>query len=194
MFAYCNNNPVNLSDHSGMIPFSDGFFDEDFRILGEWISRWITGNGYDASADGTLTLGITGSLMGGAGGSASLGITADHKGNVGMTLTLAGGGGFPYAGYSGFANITSAPTIYEQTGQSVFTGGSLNVMGGSLGGEYQTFKDSKTGAAYHGGTLLLGSAASFPAEWHGEAGHTWMLFSFNVRDAWRNMVNWIAGG
>lgn len=36
MFAYCLNNPVNPVDPSGTIPYSEGFFDEDFRRIGEW--------------------------------------------------------------------------------------------------------------------------------------------------------------
>ena len=37
LFAYCNNNPVMLVDPNGKIPFCDGFYDETFRQIGEWI-------------------------------------------------------------------------------------------------------------------------------------------------------------
>ena len=42
MFAYCRNNPVNGIDQTGCYPvflFEEGFFDEEFRQIGEAIGR-----------------------------------------------------------------------------------------------------------------------------------------------------------
>ena len=40
MFAYCNNNPVNLSDNNGTIPFADDPFAEAYQKFGEWLSPY----------------------------------------------------------------------------------------------------------------------------------------------------------
>ena len=41
MFAYCNNNPINLSDHSGAIPFADDPFAEAYQQFGAWLSPYV---------------------------------------------------------------------------------------------------------------------------------------------------------
>ena len=37
MFAYYYNNPVALRDPAGTIPCDDGFYDETYRQIGEWL-------------------------------------------------------------------------------------------------------------------------------------------------------------
>ena len=41
LFAYCYNNPVNLSDHTGQIPFVDDPFAETYQKIGQWLSHYI---------------------------------------------------------------------------------------------------------------------------------------------------------
>lgn len=64
-------------------------------------------------------------------------------------------------------------------------GGSLNIAGGSLGAEYQTFTDPITKECYHGGTVMVGGAASLPVESHGEVTYSVIIWSFNVRELFR---------
>ena len=64
-------------------------------------------------------------------------------------------------------------------------------MGGiSVGGEYQIFKDTENGKAYHGGTFLVGGASSFPVELHGEATYSKIIFSINVRELFKKIIIW----
>jgi RHS repeat-associated protein len=41
LFAYSLNNPVNLVDPGGAIPISDGFFEDSYRLIGEWIGKML---------------------------------------------------------------------------------------------------------------------------------------------------------
>ena len=131
-----------------------------------------------SNGNGTLTVGRMASAAFGIEASASLGITADRKGNIGLALALNGGGGFPSAGIGGFVSANSAPSIFAQEGW----GGSVGASGGpeivAGGVEYN-----------HGGALSL-TFGLYPTivEAHGEVGYTW-VWGINVYDAAIDIVN-----
>ena len=122
----------------------------------------------------TVSYGYTGSVIFGGGGSASIGLTSDTKGNVGIAITTNGGGGFPSVGVGNYVSINNAPTIDAQKGLGTAVGASGG-PGLAGGGEYNMIIDRTTGKVYHGGTVAV-TVGFYPTivEVHGEIGHTWV--------------------
>ena len=60
MFAYCLNNPVNLIDPRGSIPFADDPYAETYQRIGEMIGNWLSEiirtDENERDANGELTL------------------------------------------------------------------------------------------------------------------------------------------
>ena len=118
MFAYCSNNPISRFD-----PLGQNWWEDFWHGVKEWLEEKKEESA--SNGNGTLTVGRMASAAFGIESSASLGITADRKGNIGLALAL-NGGGFPSAGIGGFVSANSAPPIFAQEGW----GGSVGASGG----------------------------------------------------------------
>ena len=134
------------------------------------------------NVDITSTVGVTANGAFGAAGSASLGLTEDTKGNVGISFTINGGGGFPSAGVGAFLSVNNAPTIYEQSGPGTTVGASGGPWAVAVGGEYNILINEEENCVYHGATFS-GTVGLYPTiiEVHGEVGYTW-VWGFNIYD------------
>ena len=176
LFMYAANNPINNSD-----------------VTGRWIIKdaikWLTKNVFapvtnfvkktTSMINGTRTIGFSASATSGIGGSISIGLTTDNKGNIGFVATAGGIGGTPSASAGVFRSITSAPDIYKQKGPAYPTGGSLDAYGISVGAEYTLFTDSETDDIYHGVAVLAGVGAAMPLEIHTGVSYS-KIWGFNI--------------
>jgi hypothetical protein len=181
MFAYCLNNAISLVDASGTRSVLNDRamggnssppaqktspVEETIELLEQFA---------ESSGSGTITYGLTVSGAFGIAGSASVGITMDRKGNIGISYTVNSGGGFPSVSVGRFVSVNNAPTIYHQEGWGTVVG----VSGGpeviAVGGEYNMLIDQANNTVYHGGTVSV-TAGLYPAcvEAHGEVGYTWV--------------------
>jgi hypothetical protein len=190
MFAYCGNNPVLRLDPAGYSWWGDFW---------EWVKDSTEEKKEKASdnGNGTGTIGITTSAAFGIGGSVSLGITFDEKGNIGIAGTFNAGGGFPSAGIGGFVTVTNAPNIYKQNGLGTVVGASGGPGVIAVGGEFSIMADTENCETYYGGTISA-TAGLYPTfiEIHGEVGCT-SVVGFNVFDAVMAIANamlWIEEG
>ena len=183
MFAYCGNNPVSRSDSTG------------FSWVGFWkdVEEWFEDKKEEASSNKNVTTTAGGTASGafGIGGSISLGVTKDTKGNVGLAFTLNGGGGFPSVGVGGYVSLNNAPTIYHQEGWGTVIGASGGPGVIAAGGEYNMLIDADNGCTYHGGTFSI-TYGLYPTvvEVHGEVGYTW-VWGFNAYDVLIDMAEFM---
>ena len=203
MYAYCNNNPVCYEDPAGticMICISD---DVSYFMNPPWKERSGAGRRsihvesdlaiYRSSFEptGTLAVGVVyEAFAGGGGASYSAGLVGDIKGNIGGMVSGGFGGGFPSEGLSGFISITNAPDCYALKGPSGVVGGSVNILGISIGIEYYAFNSQ--GNAYHGLTLSIGAEAALPVSVHGYASYSEVI-AFNLWKAVDDFFHWVGG-
>ncbi len=141
----------------------------------------------------TATIGLTGSAAFGGGASASIGLTEDTKGNIGLSLTVNGGGGFPNLGGGGFVSVNNTPTIYEQSGFGTVVGASGGPWVVAIGGEYNMLINQEEDRVYHGATISA-TVGLYPTivEVHGEVGYTW-VWGVNMYDIAINIADFMAG-
>lgn len=176
MFAYCGNNPVMRLDPAGYSWWSNFW---------EWVKDMTMEQKEKASenGNGTGTIGITTSAAFGVGGSVSLGITFDARGNIGIASTFNAGGGFPSAGIGGFVTVTNAPNIHKQNGIGTVVGASGGPGVIAVGGEFSLIPDVEDCKTYYGGTISA-TVGLYPSiiEIHGEVGYT-SVVGVNVFDA-----------
>lgn len=174
-FAYCGNNPIVRIDPTGK---------KWMEPLWEHIRDTLINEKEKAAAnkDETTSTGLTASAAFGIGASTSLGVTKDTKGNVGLALTLNGGGGFPSVGVGIYKSKNNAPTIYHQQGWGAVVGASGGPVAIAGGGEYNMMIDQDNNCAYHGATASV-TYGFYPTivEVHGELGYTW-VWGVNVYD------------
>ena len=170
MFAYCGNNPINMSDYSGHWP---QWLEDKLEEFKEWLEE----KKEEASSNKDITLVIGGTANGafGIAGSVSRGITIDTEGNIGYINTTNGGGGFPSAGAGLFVSVNNTPTIFAQAGLGTAVGGSGGPWVVAIGGDYNMIIDTKNAKTYHGATLnaCYGFYPTF-IELHGEVGYSWV--------------------
>ena len=186
MFAYCGSNPVTRIDptgHKWMEPLWE-------HVRDQLISEKEKAT---TSRNKTTSTGLTASAAFGVGVSVSLGLTKDTKGNVGVALTINGGGGFPSLGAGGYKSESNAPTIYHQEGWGAVVGASGGPVAVAVGGEYNMMIDQDNNCTYHGATVSA-TYGFYPTlvEVHGEAGYTW-VWGTNVYDAAIAFVEFISG-
>jgi hypothetical protein len=183
MFAYCGNNPIRYSDHTGRSWIED-FWDSLRNKIEEKKEE-------SKEKTGTKTVGLN--LAGAFGPAAfgSIGIATDKRGNVGFVISGGGGAGFPSGGLAIFDTYTNAPTIEKLNGLNAQLGGAVNVACISGGAELVLFSDSDTGRGYQGVTFLLGlSPIPIGIEMHGEVG-TSKVFAVNIYDIGLYLIDWV---
>ena len=177
-------------DYNGQVSI-DEWWEDFLRDAKEWLEE----EKEEASSndDRTTTVGLTGSGAFGVGGSVSMGVTFDTKGNVGGALTVNGGGGFPSLGVGGYGSVNDAPTIYYQEGWGVAVGASGGPGVIAVGGDYNILIDHANGCAYQGGTVSV-TYGLYPTlvEVHGEVGYTWVK-GFNIYDMAIVVVEFLQG-
>ena len=179
LFAYCGGDPINRIDSTGR-----GWLENKWNGFWQRVKSWSSDKKEKVKNNNniTITKGITASASMGAGVSTSLGATVDTKGNIGMSITVNGGGGFPSAGIGEFISANNAPTIFEQGG----LGATVGVSGGpwvvAPGVDYNMLINQENDCVYHGGTLSV-SYGLYPTlvEVHGEVGYTW-VWGLNIFD------------
>jgi len=190
MYAYCLNNPVVGYDPTGHSPktWIKGFVGNLIKTVDQKLTTL-----YSSKESGTSTVGINGSAAFGISGSISVGVTFDNQGHIGLIITGALGGGTPSAALSGFVTSTTAPDIFKQRGFGMQTGGSVTLLGATVGYEHSMFQDSDTGEVYQGKTVMGGPGGPLWAELHGEASYS-LVFGFNVQDflsaAYNKLMEW----
>jgi RHS repeat-associated protein len=179
MFAYCGNNPVNRADPSGARWFS-GFWNDFWNDAKNQLEKQKK----KAASNPDITATIGGTLSGALfiAGSISGGVTADTKGNVGLSLNLNGGGGFPNISAGIFGSVNNAPTISDQAGLGTAVGASGGPWVIAAGCDYNILINQVNNCIYHGLTLTA-TYGIFPTivEVHGEAGYT-LVRGVNIFD------------
>lgn len=129
---------------------------------------WTFALGADASAALGLRLGVNGAFV------------VDDKGNVGIVLGAAIGGGTPAASVGGTVTVTTADNIFHLRGASAVGGGSW-VVGADV-----TIGQAKRedGEKYNIFGIVLGAGLSIPLpEAHGELAGT-AVISLNWLPLW----------
>ena len=184
MFAYCGNNPVIRNDATGY----------GWNDIWSGVKKWLTRQKEEAASNtgGTGTIGLTASAAFGGGGTISLGVTFDQKGNLGLVGTANAGGGFPTASIGAFASVSSATNIYKQSGLGTSVGASGGPGVIAVGGDYNIMIDQEEDKVYHGGSINA-SVGLYPTvvEVHGEVGYTEVI-GFNVFDPVIFVADWLS--
>ena len=189
MFAYCSNNPVNTFDPLGQWYIKDGIkwlTDKVLRPVTDMFRKKLS-----ALGDMTNTVGISISGAFGGGGELSIGIATDNQGNIGFLFSRSLYAGSPSLSLSVYRTITNAPSIEKLDGMSMVAGGSVDVYGVSVGGEFTVFSDNQTNDVYLGGTVSAGVGAPIPIEFHGGLSwsNVWMFNVFDVLDELYDRIN-----
>ena len=186
-FAYCFNNPINMSDETGNWPTWHDIgnkIKEGVQWVTDKIVKPIVQTGkklWQTVVKGTTTTGVAVSGSFGISGTGSLGVSYDSEGNLGIVVSGGGGGGTPSASASLFKTKTSAPSIDNLEGVSAQIGGSINVVGIGVGAEYSCIPNIETKDIYHGVTFSAGIGAPIPAELHGNVTYT-QVYYINIFD------------
>ena len=202
MFAYCSNNPVNLSDETGYLP--------------EWIKNAIkkvaknivkpvidTSQKVFSKINYTYSTGTSVSFSPGFWAfSVQLGLSIDTKGNIAIQVTGGGGVtiGTPCTTIGKYKSYTNAPSINELNGPAYQIGGSaiIPVEGFpvAVGADYSIIPDNERGRIYNGFTSTVGIGFGAPGgEFHttwSKTG-TWNATRFNVYDAFKKLYDNIMG-
>ena len=185
MFAYCLNGPLNYADNAGYIPRS--------LVQTEAMQYGSSNNNIvivhfpspKLFESGTIIMGGSVSEYVGKGGGASLGVAIDSSADVALVASGSWGAGTVSGGGAAFFTYSTAPDVERALGRSEYVGGSVCVLGFSIGFDYAVSNDTETGKAYHSYTLLIGGKASTPFETHG--GVSYMV---DVSDAINEIILW----
>lgn len=136
---------------------------------------------------GTISVGVSGSLIAIAGASGNVGLAMDRQGDVGVTISYGGFAGNPSASLVGFISISNATDLEELKGLSIEVGGSFGADP-SVGAETFTFENDD-GRKYAGFNLLSGVGIAIGgAEVHSGAMHTKVIDLFNLYDEWSQFL------
>ena len=163
LYAYVDNNPVNLIDPYGLFRH-----DQDFFYLRQFPFSYVGGPGWpkfrkdkSSSFSGTIGVGTSGTAGAGKAATGTVLLAYDSKGNIGLVESAGGGGmGGVSASYGLLLQITNAEDIYHLKGWSVQTGGSFG-EGMTVGVEHIV------AGSYSGWNIFLGWGASLtPVELH----------------------------
>jgi RHS repeat-associated protein len=135
----------------------------------------------------TFSLGGTASAGTGKGGSVSLLVNFDLRGNVSVTITPAGGG---FAGVAasagGTIQLTNAKTVFDLEGIGATVGGSIGLRPGA--GPF-VGADIVLQPQAQGLSFTIGKTTGItPLEIHGFLGTTQRLYSFNIFDLFRSAL------
>ena len=197
LFAYCFNNPVNMSDPTGNWP-------KWIKNTVKWVAKNIvkpvvkTVQKTLSKVDLTYSTGVNVSGTPSAWNfNGQIGVSMDTKGNVAIQASGGGGvtGGTPSISISGYRSITNAPSINELGGTGYQIGGSAIIpvenVPIAVGGDFNIIPDMERNKTYYGGTLTGGLAVVGKpgGEFHAEWGTTVTLPypQFNVYDVARSV-------
>ena len=199
LFAYCFNNPVNMTDNSGTWP-SWNDIKAGFKNAVKWttsnILQPMTNNIQVAlsNVDATYSTGISLSVTpSGFVFNFQIGLSVDTDGNVAIQGSLGTGftSGTPGLSASVYQTVTNAPSVNELTEMGYQIGGSaIPIVGipAIVGGDFNIIPDPKNNTTYYGGTINGGLALGSPGgEFHVGFGNTFLLYDvpFNIYDtAW----------
>ena len=190
MFAYCGNNPVNASDPLGRWYIKDGI-----KWLAKNMMKPVTDSVQKAMGklgNATHSAGVAVSAAFGGGISGTIGLATDNQGNVGFVASWSILAASPNASVSVYRSFTNAPSIKNLEGISVVAGGSVDVYGVSIGGEFTSFADTDTNDIYVGGAVSAGVGAPIPIEVHGGVNNARVGGMFNVFDVLSKLYNIIS--
>ena len=190
MFAYCGNNPVNASDPLGRWYIKDGI-----KWLTKNVMKPVTDSVQKAMGklgNATHSAGVAVSAAFGGGISGTIGLATDNQGNVGFVASWSILAASPNASVSVYRSFTNAPSIKNLEGISVVAGGSVDVYGVSIGGEFTSFADIDTNDIYVGGAVSAGVGAPIPIEVHGGVNNARVGGMFNVFDVLNKLYNRIS--
>ena len=189
LFAYCFNNPINLTDNDGNWPqwvkkAANFVYNKIVKPVTKLASKLFSkinstySTGYNVSA-----------TVGGFSFNAQIGVSVDTKENVAIQYSYGGGvtGGSTGISVTRYKSRTNAPDIYQLEGPSQQIGGSYGVpiYGVPIyaGGDLIFTRNEKLNENYFGYSKNIGFGAS-GGEMHVEWGKT-QTFSgaeFNVYD------------
>ena len=197
-FAYCFNNPVNMTDASGNWP---KWIKNSIKWIDENIASPIVNAVEETLSKADLTY-STGLNASGTFGmwtfNAQIGVSMDTKGNIAVQPSFAGGittGVTPSGTISSYRSITNAPSIDKLNGPGYQIGGSAiipaNNVPVAVSGDFNIIPDGND-RAYYGGTCGVGLGVGDPGgEFHAEWGNTGTIPStrFNIFDVFRTFHN-----
>ena len=177
MFAYCANNPIAYHDYTGMLPTNNQIQSQFMTESGYgWVERYVTIPKKELFS-GTISTGGVGAAYAGGGAEASVGFVIDGKGNAGLVETLGVGAGTPSAGGGIYISYSTAPTIDKLAGTAYYVGGSIDILGISLGMETSIFNDNiDPGITYVSYSFAISFGAPIPLEEHGGVSYSWVQF------------------
>ena len=189
MFAYCMNNPVNMSDPTGNWP---QWIKDAVKWVADKIVKPIVKGVQEAlsEVDATYSRGIN--ISGTPSAfifNLQAGISVDTKGNVAIQGSAGGGvtGGSPGVSITTYQSVTNAPSIDKLEGPGYQIGGSAGVpvygVPLAAGGDFNIIPDSTLNTTYLGVTTNGGfgtPGGEFHVEWSETA--TWNTTRFNVFD------------
>ena len=191
-FAYCFNNPVNLSDETGNWP-------EWIKNAAKWTTKNIakpivnTAKKLLSKIDRTYSKGYNITLTPSAViFSFQGGVSIDTKGNVAIQGSFTGGftGGSPSASFTTYDTITNAPNIDKLNGFGCNIGGSIGAYGLTGGAEINIIPDDIRNKTYWGRTTSIGAGVP-GGEAHVEFGNTGTInkTTFNIFDVVNNFFD-----
>jgi len=189
LYAYCLNNPVNMSDLSGKWP-------EWIKNSAKSIIKNIAKPIIDSIQKSLSKINATHSQGINISGTPScfifnlqVGVSIDTKGNVAIQGSAGGGvtGGSPGISITGYQSISNASSIDKLEGLGYQVGGSAGIpvygVPVAVGGDINIMPDSDLNKTYFGATTNLGfgtPGGEFHVEW-GETA-TWDASRFNIFD------------
>jgi hypothetical protein len=189
LYAYCFNNPVNMTD-------SDGNWPKFIKNAVKWVIKNIVQPVTKVVKKSLSKINKTYSAGINVSGTPSIfcfnaqgGISLDKKGNVAVQGSFSVGvtGGTPSASITLYQSKTNAPNINKLNGLGYQIGASAGIPVGIVsvagGADFNIIPDSKTGKYYYGMTTNLGLGIP-GAELHVELGNTATcdITQFNIFD------------
>ena len=193
-FAYCFNNPVNMTDSTGNWP-------QWFKNAVKFAAKTFTKPAVDtvekviSSVDLTCSTGLNlGVNACAAIINGQIGVSVDTKGNVAIQASYDNGfsAGTSGAALTNYLTITNAPNIDKLLGEYRQVGGSACVpvegVPIAVGGDVMVIPDTEEDTAYLGATRNVGFGSP-GAEVHFEKGTTYPvpIIQFNVFDIAESM-------
>lgn len=136
---------------------------------------------------GTISVGVSSSLIAILGASGNIGLAMDKQGDVGVAISKGLVGGTPSVSVVGFLSVSNETDLEDLNGMSVEAGGSLG-SDPSMGLEIFKFRN-KSGREYTGFNLLGGLGyASGGIELHDGTLNTSVDYLFNLYDEWEGFL------
>ncbi len=200
LFAYCMNNPVNMSDSTGHWP-------KWIKNSVKWVSEKVFMPMVKKGQKIMLKKGATYSMGVCISGTPSIfsfnlqgGISVDREGSVAVQGTFSGGvtTGTPCISATLYKAVSNAPIIDNLNGPGYQVGGSIGVpvygVPLAAGADFNIIPDEHQGETYYGLTTGIGigtPGAEFHVEW-GETA-TWGRSKYNIFETIDNIYIKIMG-